>query len=78
MNKTLFKTIKKNKQITAELRRAHLMVALLSVGIAMMVIINYMAYDVIDIYMTISLVVLSVIIAATSLGVVIGLSLKRK
>ena len=78
MNKTLFKTIKKNKQITAELRRAHLMVALLSIGISMMVTINYMAYDVINIYMTVSLVVLSTIIAATSLGVVIGLSLKRK
>ena len=78
MNKTLFKTIKKNKQITAELRRAHLMVALLSIGISMMVTINYMAYDVINIYMTVSLVVLSTIIAATSLGVVVGLSLKRK
>lgn len=78
MNKTLFKTIKKNKLFVNELRRAHFMIALLAIGIALLVSINSMAYFGIGVVLTTSLIVLSVTIAFTSLSVVVGLSVKKK
>jgi len=77
MNKKLFKTIKKNKQFVNELRRAHFMIALLAIGIALLVSINSMAYFGVGTFLTVSLIVLSIIIAITSIAVVIGLSVKR-
>jgi len=78
MNKTLFKTIKKNKLFVNELRRAHFMIAMLAIGIALLVSINSMAFFGIGAILTISLIVLCIIIAITSFSVVIGLSLKKK
>jgi|GEM_PF-3146111 len=78
MNKTLFKTIKKNKLFVNELRRAHFMIAMLAIGIALLVSINSMAFFGIGAILTVSLIVLSIIIAITSFSVVVGLSLKKK
>jgi hypothetical protein len=77
MNKKLFKTIQKNKQFVNELRRAHFMIALLAIGIALLVSINSMAFFGVGAFLTVSLIVLSIVIAATSLAIVIGLSTKR-
>jgi len=78
MNKKLFKTIRKNKEFVNELRRAHFMIALLAIGIALLVSINSMAFFGVGAFLTVSLIVLSIVIALTSLAVVIGLSTKRK
>jgi len=78
MNKKLFKTIQKNKQFVNELRRAHFMIALLAIGIALLVSINSMAFFGVGTFLTISLIVLSIVIALTSIAVVIGLSTKVK
>ena len=78
MNKKLFKTIRKNKEFVNELRRAHFMIALLAIGIALLVSINSMAFFGVGAFLTVSLIVLSIVIALTSLAVVIGLSSKRK
>jgi len=78
MNKKLFKTIQKNKQFVNELRRAHFMIALLAIGIALLVSINSMAFFGVGAFLTISLIVLSIVIALTSIAVVIGLSTKVK
>jgi len=78
MNKSLFKTIKKNKLFVNELRRAHFMIAMLAIGIALLVSINSMAYFGIGSVLTVSLIVLAIIIALTSFSVVIGLSVKKK
>lgn len=77
MNKKLFKKFKKNKEFVNELRRAHFMIALLAIGIALLVSVNAMAYYGVGTFLTVSLIVLSIIIAATSLAVVIGLSIKK-
>ena len=78
MNKNLFKTFKKNQQFVNELRRAHSMIALLAIGVALLVTINSMQFFDIGQFLVVSLIVLSILVAVTSLGVVFGLSSKRK
>jgi len=77
MNKKSFKKFKKNKEFVNELRRAHFMIALLAIGIALLVSVNSMAYFGVGTLLTVSLIVLSILISITSIIVVIGLSSKK-
>ena len=77
MNKKSFKKFKNNKEFVNELRRAHFMIALLAIGIALLVSVNSMAYFGVGTLLTVSLIVLSILISITSIIVVIGLSSKK-
>jgi len=76
MRKDLLKKIKKELIIKNELRRAHLMIALLAIGIVLLVLVNSAGYTAFSNALTVSLVVLSLIIALISLFVVVNLSKK--
>lgn len=75
MNKDFRKSSK--EKLISELRRAHFMVVLLAVGVALLAIINSAGTSTFSDVLTIILVVLSALIALTSIVVVVNLSLKK-
>jgi len=76
MKLPLLNKIKKDKLLKNELRRAHFMIALLAIGIALLTMICSTGYTDFSPVLTTSLIILSCAIALISLFVVIRLSRK--
>lgn len=76
MKKDILKKIGKNAPLKNELLRAHIMIMMLAICVALLTIINATGYSEFNNLLTASLILLSSVIALLSLFVVVRLTTK--